>query len=306
MRKTKNILSALAVMLLFAGMAPSCKSGGSKTEGSGEQVELKLNFKPGDKYLYSTQVSQKINSMGMTGMDQSMLMEMVYELTGADGNNKMLTVTYSHIQMKNTTPMGVMEYNSKEGSKKDAGMGFMDSLIGKSFSLSIAPNGDIVKVEGLDNLVKSITGMDKSVKAEVENQFSDTAIKLMMQNSFDIYPGKPVKVGDTWSKKSIMGFSGFNIAVENSYALKSVSGGKATISVTSVMTLPKSDMGETSGAPMKMEMDGKQEGTMDIDIATGQIISGKTQQTITGKLSAAGQVMPMDIKGDITISSKKL
>ena len=90
-----------------------------------------------------------------------------------------------------------------------------------------------------------------------------------------------------------------------SVAVKAVNGGKATIAVTSVMTLPATDMGAQAGIPMKMEMKGTQDGTMDVDVASGQIISGKTTQVINGKMTASGQEMPMDIKGDIVITSKK-
>lgn len=304
MIKLRNSVLALIILVSFGTFVSSCKSG-PDGKGTGDAVTLKLNFKPGDKYLYSTQVNQKINSMGMS-MDQSMTMDMVYEDAGADGDNKKLAITYDHIAMKNTTPMGVMDYDSKKPSATGSGMSFMDSLIGKSFSLSVAPNGDIVSVDGLGNLVKSLTATDAETKAEIDNQFSDTAIKLMMQNSFDLYPGKPVKVGETWGKKSKMGFSGINVEVENTYTLKSVNDGKATVSVKSVMNLEPTDMGAQAGIPMKMEMKGSQDGTMEVDIATGQIISGKTSQVINGKMSASGQDMPMDIKGDIIISSKKI
>ena len=306
MQRISNFIPVLLIVLSFGIFQTSCKSGTDSNTGSGDAVTLKLNFKPGDKYLYSTQVNQKINSMGMD-MDQNMLMEMVYEAASDEGDNKKLTITYEHVMMKNNTPMGTMEYDSKTPGKGEAAMSFMDSLIGKSFSLTVAPNGDIVKVEGLNDLITSMAGTgDDATKAEINNQFSDTAIKLMMQNSFDLYPGKAVKVGETWGKKSQMGFSGINVEVENTYTLKSVANGKATVAITSVMNLPSTDMGGQAGIPMKIEMKGKQEGTMDVDVASGQIVSGKTSQTINGKMTANGQDMPMNIKGDIIISSKKM
>ncbi len=125
-----------------------------------------------------------------------------------------------------------------------------------------------------------------------------------MQNSFDMYPGKVVKVGESWNKHTTMGVSGFNINMENTYTLKSITAGKATVGVVSEMKLPATDMNQ-GGMHMKMEMTGKQDGTMEIDVATGQIISGKTHQVINGKINVGGQEMPMDMAGDILISSKK-
>lgn len=301
MKKTRvmlaSLFTAIAVLIL------SC--GGGKTGGSdSSSADLKLNFKPGDKYLYTTKVNQMINTMGMTGMEQVITMEMIYEVMASEGENKKLSITYDHIQMKNTTPMGTTDYDSRGAKKGDGMFSIMDSLIGKSFNLIIAPDGNIVKVENLGNLMSSITG-DAAAKAELQKQFSDTAIKQMMQNSFDIYPGKPVKVGETWTKNSSMGVSGFSINMDNTYTLKSITDGKATVSVSSVMKLPVTEMNQ-GGMQMKMEMTGKQEGNMEVDITSGQILSGKTHQTINGKINVGGQEMPMDINGDVTISSKKI
>lgn len=288
-------------------MLPSCKSGTEKeSTGSGEAVTIKLDFKPGDKFLYSTSIDQKISYTESMSMDQSMLMEMIYAYSGEDAGNKKLSITYDHIMISMNSPMGKMSFDSKDPQKSEGGMGIMDSLIGKSFSISVAPNGDIVKVEGLSDLISSLSkSSDQNTRNEISGQFSDTAVKLMMQNSFDIYPGKAVKVGETWSKKSQMGLSGVHIDVENTYTLKSVEGNKATVSVTSLMNLPKTDMGAAASG-MQMEMKGKQEGTMDVDIITGQILSGKTSQDIKGTMTGMGQQMPMNIKGNIVISSKKL
>lgn len=304
-----NILRKVAPLLFICSLAfilPSCKSGSDKGAGSGDGIELKLNFKPGDKYMYSTQVNQKVSSFGVNA-DQTLLMEMIYAYAGEEGANKKLDIIYDHVMIKILSPMGQTTYDSKGTEKKDGSLAFMDSLIGKSFSISIAPNGDITKVEGLGNVIGSIAqNADAGTKEALNSQFSDTAIRLMMQNSFDLYPGKKVKVGEQWGKKTTMSFSGINVNVENTYTLKSVEGDRATVAVLSAMNLPKTDMGSAAGVPMQMEMSGKQEGTMEVEQSTGRIISGKTTQTINGKISAAGQELPMSINGDITINSKKI
>jgi hypothetical protein len=307
MNTFKKIAFLLIACVAIGIFVPSCKSGSEKeSTGTGEGVDLKLNFKPGDKFLYSTKIDQKISYTESMSMNQSMLMEMVYAYAGEDSGNKKLSITYDHIIMNMTSPMGNTTFDSRSPKNGESDMNMMSNLIGKSFSISVAPNGDIVKVEGLGDLINSLTdSVDKTANTEVASQFSDTAVKLMMQNSFDIYPGKTVKVGETWSKKSQMGFSGIKVNVENTYTLKSVTGNKATIAVTSVMILPKTNMGASAGG-MEMEMNGKQDGTMDVDISSGQIISGKTTQDIKGTMTGMGQKMPMNIKGDITISSKRL
>jgi len=300
LRKTASY--ALAILLAFA-LLPSCKSGTDNGSGAtGDPVELKLNFRPGDKYLYSTEVKQKINMMGMS-MDQNMTMEMIYSASGEEGGNKKLDITYDRIMLSMMSIGGKIDYDSRNPSGGDSSLAFVNSLVGKSFSISVAPNGDIVKVDGLSDLIGSFAAADPQTRAAMESQFSDTAVRLMMQNSFDMYPGKAVKVGESWSKKSSMSFSGISVNVENTYTLKSVADGKATVGLVSVMDLPKMNMTDQAG--MTMEMKGKQEGSMEIELATGRIISGKTTQSINGKLGAGDKEMPMDINGDIVISSSR-
>jgi hypothetical protein len=302
MKTFKKIAFLLLACVATGIFASSCKSGSEKgSSGSGE-ADLKLNFKPGDKFLYSTKIDQKI-SLTQMSMDQSMLMEMVYAYTGEDSGNKKLTITYDHIVMNMTSPMGSMVYDSKNPKNNEKEMGAaLDNLIGKSFSISVAPDGKIVKTEGLEDLIKSQSN-SLGASNEITGQFSDTVVKQMMQTSFDIFPGKVVKVGESWSKKSQMGFSGMSVNVENTYVLKSVEGNKATIAMTSEMNLPKSDK-DTAAA--LVQMTGKQEGTIDIDISSGQIISGKTTQDIKGTMNVMNQQIPMNIKGNIVISSKRL
>lgn len=301
MRLSKTFIFLSGFLFTAVLFLASCSSSDEKKDGQ-ELVNLQLNFKPGDKYLYTTEVKQNIESFGMQ-MQQSMLMEMVYEVKGTEGENKKLDITYDRVVMK----MGGTEYDSKVTSNNNADMGFIQNLIGKSFSLTLSPAGNITKVEGLENLIQSVAGTDQATRAEMEGQFSDTAVRLMMQNSFDLYPGKQVKKGESWTKKSQMSFSGINVNVENTYTLDSVIADKAYIRVVSVMNLPPTNMDSQGGVgAMNIEMNGNQNGTLEVGVQTGQILSGTTKQSIQGKVKVSGQEMPLSIQGDISISSKKI
>ncbi len=292
----------LYYFLLLAAVVGTFSCSSPKEAEEGGPISLSLNFKPGEKYLYTTEVQQNINSFGMQ-MQQSMQMEMVYELKEVDGHHKKLEITYDHISMK----MGNSEYDSRKSTASDSEMNFVRNMIGKSFSITIAPDGDIIDIEGLDDLIQSLVGSNSISRAEIESQFSDTAIRLMMQNSFDLYPGKEVTKGEQWVKKSQMAFSGITVNVENTYTLDSVKSGKAYIGVSSVMSLPLTRMEVQQGAmAMDIEMNGNQVGSLEVDVETGQVISGKTKQDINGNVKISGQDMPLKIDGDILISSKKI
>lgn len=291
MHKNKFFLLACSLVLACTSLL-SCTSGNKSDSG---QINIALNFKEGEQYLYTTEVKQHINSAGM-GTEQSMLMEMIYEVAGTENNNKKLRITYDRVKMS----VGNVAFDSRDSSSQtDPDLGMVHTLIGKSFELYLAPDGEIVRVEGLEPF--AALGAPGA-----ENPFSDTAVRLMMQNSFDLYPGKPVAVGEQWVKKSQMGFSGIKVNVENTYTLKAVKDNEAEIIVKSVMNLPAMDMALAPGQNMKVEMQGTQDGTIEMDINSGRIIHSKTTQVIKGKMSMGGGELPMDISGDITIDSRKL
>lgn len=303
MKPFKN-LACLSLLLMYVLLLGACKSGDGGAGASGE-VKLQLNFKPGDKYLYTTDMHQVISYQNMANLEQDMLMGMLYEMKAAEGDNKKLSITYDHIKMKTVSPMGNMVYDSKnDTANASSALSFMGNLIGKSFDVLIAPDGRIVSVQGLDSMIMALSDVAGAQQVDIKNQFSDSSIMMMMQNSFDMYPGKPVKTGDTWTKNTSMNFSGFTISVESKYFLQSVKGDVATLKATSTMSLPVTKTAE-QGIAMEMELKGTQDAIMEISISSGQIVKATTNQDIKGKIKAAGQEMPMDIKGTIKVSSVK-
>jgi hypothetical protein len=300
MNNLKKIAVVILISIGFGMFGASCNSGAGNV-ASNEPIELKLNFKPGDKYLYSTQLDQKIESV--MSMDQTMAMDMIFSYAGDSAGSKKLSITYDHVSVNMNSPMGQMNYDSKKPGNSD-GMSGMGDIIGKTFSVWVTSDGSIQSIEGLSELLNSPS---KSGKPEMTSPLNDTVIKTMMQGAFNIYPTNKVKIGDTWIKKTQVNANSVNLNVENTYTLKSVEGGKAILGLSATMNLPKSNMGP-EGAGVQMEMNGTQEGTLDIDIATGQMLSGKIKQDIKGTITmeSMGQPIPLNIKGTITTTSKKL
>jgi hypothetical protein len=305
MKKARYILLSLFTIVSIATSLFSCKSGAGS---DGKPVDLKMNFKDGDKYLYTTKISQNIGLMQGLSMDQNMTVEMIYTGKGEASGNKTLDITYDHIAMEMKSPMGGMQYDSKNPNSDNTAMGLniMDSIIGKSFEITLGPDGHILTINGLDKIIQSFNlGDDAKAQMSIKNQLSDTAIRMMMQNSFDMYPGHAVKVGDTWNKKEQMTFSGINVNVDNTYTLVSVESGKANLSLSSILDLPKVNVGKDSESS-QVEMTGKQTGNLQVDIATGQVVSSQIHSDIKGKMNIQGAPQDINIKGTIIITSKKI
>jgi hypothetical protein len=133
--------------------------------------------------------------------------------------------------------------------------------------------------------------------------FNDSAIRSMMQQSFNIYPDKAITPGDTWEKKFTM-TSMINMEMDNKYKLVSVNNGVAHLEVNSTITGKPGN--NPAMAQMKIEMKGTQTGTMDVEVGTGLITDSKLKQNMKGKMSMMGMEIPMEISSDIHIAGKKL
>lgn len=288
----KYIFSALAAsLLLFSG----CKNMGT------EAVDLHFNLQPGTQYQYVIESKQTID-IEMMGTpiktNQDMMMAATYKVEAADGNNKKLTVNYDRITMKSATPGGEAEYDSQDPAKQDSLFSSIGRMINVPFSMVINPQGDIVSVAGVQQAVGQ--GMDSNMQAMMQSQFSDSNIRSMMQQSLNVYPDRPVKVGDEWQRSFSMAVGFMNMNINNTYKLLSVENGIAHIDIKAQITTKP---GGASG--LEMQLTGVQTGTMDIEVATGLIVDSKIKQQLSGQMNNSGIQVPMTSDADIHTTGKK-
>lgn len=292
----KKLISYLIVpALLFA----ACKGGGSATNSDGS-INLKFNFQKGSKYKYVVKNSQMIKEsiMGQSmEVNQDMDMTSSYEVSAAEGDNKKLTVTYDKIAMKQKNAMAGMDMNYDSDDKEHSNpmLSTLGDMLHKPFSMTVTDKGEVVAVDGFDKL------MPASGKAIM----SDSAIRDMMQQAFYIYPQKPVKPGDTWTNSYAMSLQVMKMKTENNFKLVSVNNGIAHVEMNStISTAPGT--GGPEMKDVKMELNGTQTGSMDIDINTGMLISSKLKQQITGNIETQGMKMPMSISTDVNVAGTKV
>lgn len=299
MKKSILPLTVLAALLLYA----SCKSG--------EPINLKLNLQPGSQYLYTTDMKMGMeqSAMGQTiKTQQDMTMESIFDVAAGSGEDRRITVTYDRIAMSMKNSMMSMNYDSKDPAKSDEKMAMMGAMLHKPFTMEVSNQGEIKKVEGLSAIINSIGDTTSTEGAQMRQQmaqtFSDTAIKNMMQQSLNIFPGHPVRLGDTWKKTYSMSVGPMNMTINNEFKLASVSGNTAHLDVNA-----KIRGGGAGSSPemknMSINLDGDQKGTMDVEIPSGLVTESKMKQTIKGDISMMGMKIPMKINSDIHLSASK-
>ena len=311
--KTKflSLLTAFSLSILLWG-CPGSKSGS-------DAVDLKFNLEKGKTYVYNmkTHFDMTMDMMGKkmnTGGDADFGFSMKVDDVDAQGN-RMLSSTYDAIRFK-VNAMGMdMGYDSKnvgDTTKENMMSGMFrkifSGMLGKTFKMTMSPAGDVSKIEGLKEMVQSMEdhmnvpeAMREQMKKQMEQSFNDEQIKQSFQQGFGFYPGKPVKVGDSWTKNMNRNMNSMSMNMDTKYTVKEIQDNAVVLDIAGTIS---SLVGKDSSSAMKgMDMKGDMKGTMEIERTTG--LSKKGTMDMTMKITAPGMVQPMDMKSTITIEGKQ-
>ncbi|OJW80953.1 MAG: hypothetical protein BGO69_19925 [Bacteroidetes bacterium 46-16] len=288
-----GISSLIAISML---LACGDNNGGSGTNSDGS-ISLKFNFQKGTKYKYIVKNRQSITQEMMgkhITVDQDMDMESTYEVTGAEGSNKKLTVTYDRIAMKSNNSFKNMAYDSDDTAHSAPELRSLGDMVHRAFSMTVNEKGQIVQLDGFRELMP---GSDDA-------PISDSSLRSMMQQAFYIYPDKPVKPGDTWNNSYSTSLGFMDLNTDNTYKLVSVKDGIAHIEMSSKITSHPANTGEAK--EIKMDLNGVQTGGLDVDVASGLLIGSVLSQQIKGTFDFRDTKAPVEVTSDINVSGTKM
>lgn len=308
----RRILSAtiwfLAIGTAFAGNPKTeYKHGDDQTT-----VNLRLNFKQGDKYLFSSAVkqttSQEIMGQKMEST-QDMITDYIYDVESVQSDVTRIKVTFDALSTTvNTGFPGAspLTYDSRNPEQGSAELKTLSNLVGKSFYIDINKGGEVTNVEGLADVISSVGGEQSQLLSQL---FDDGAMTNSLNAITHIYPDKSVKIGESWNKST----SGPIASVMHSeadftYLLDRVEGDLATVSISGQQKISTSPDGGANPLLQGAEfnLNGTQTGSAEIEMKSGLIVTNRQQQEISGTVSAQGFEIPMRLTIDTTITGKKL
>lgn len=288
--------------LVFVLLTASCQRG--------EPVDLKMALQPGSQYAYTSdmKLTMDVSAMGMDmKTEQTRLMESTYEVSAGAGDDRHIKISYDRIAMSLNGPNMHMNYDSQDPAKSNKEMAMMGDMLHKPFMLEVNKEGQIKKILGLSDMLKDsddTSAEAKSMRQQIANTFDDTTIRNIVQQSLDIFPGHPVRPGDTWHKTYTTAVGPVSMRIDNEFKLKSVSGNIAHLTVAAKITGGgKSPSAEMQN--MSMDIKGDQKGTMDVEVATGLVTESQMTQTIKGDMGMSGMKVPISINSEIHLTGKK-
>lgn len=291
--KLKKLLAPLLLILVLA----ACKTS--------DKLALKLNYEKGKKYYYTSTTEQTTDQ---TFMGQSItnstktVTGYIYEITdiNADGNY-LVKITYDKVETDRKTPT--------KSPLPD------DFLKGFSFDMVVTPKGKVKEIHGMDKIMdKAMAAVMpdsakdattdaamKPVMDMIKTQYNDKNMGSMMEQMTNYFPDGDVEVGDTWENSASVNMF-VSMKINSTYKVTDVNGNVAKLDVDSKITT-----GDGPGIMgMKMEIDGTQKGTMEIDTKSGLVVKSVTKQELDGKINMMGMSMPMKIKSTITVEAKEI
>ncbi len=259
-------------------------------------ANFQFNLQKGKAYEYSMDFDMKQEMPGQN-ISTNMKSDYVMEVIEDDGNIKTLKTTYERFAMNVAMPNRTISADSDSTDTAATGdmtdpsqlmSAMFGALKGKSFNLKVDREGKVTDVTGVEQIADAMVNSMK-VKEEMRpmirqaftQQFNEQNIKEIFSQSFNIFPNKPVQVGDSWEKK-VAGTSTMPMDVTTTYTVKAIKGELVTLDA-------KSKMNFTGGA----DMNGSQTGTMVVNAKTGLIVNSDFEQTLSGQ-------MKMTTRGKIT------
>src|SRR5262249_43494309 len=72
------------------------------------------------------------------------------------------------------------------------------------FKIVLSPEMKVLRVEGRDEFVKRLIAANEQLKPLLSQILTDEALKQMADPAFSVLPGRPVKKGDTWERKTTL------------------------------------------------------------------------------------------------------
>jgi hypothetical protein len=287
--------SAGALLVLSVVLVAACDT------AYGEPVELRWQLEAGETRLYrQVQTSRTATPMGEMVQTQTVLFREHVAAVGDDGVAR-VRVTYESMHVVQDGPMGRQEFDSREPAAGDPGLALLGVLTGRSFEMRLAPDGSVLDVSGLDDMMEDVLAaaladappeVADQIRRTLEAMFSDESMKSMMQQGKQILPTAELAPGSEWSHEVVVTLPFGTATHANTYTLRRVTqeGGRrvARIQVDGTVGAMQPDPHHPLFATIEF-LGGTTTGELYFDVERGVVIRSSVSTTLS--VRAMGEEM---------------
>lgn len=270
----------------------------------------------------TTKTNQNIKVQGLdVGQNQEQTFYFKFVPQKQEGDKWVVQQTIEGVKMKIDIAGNPVSYDSTNeaaaAGSNTALTEFFKSLKGSQFTLILAKDMTVEKVEGREEFVKKLIQTNKQLEQLLNKILGEEAMKQMADPTFGVIPKEAKKVGDKWDRKVKLSLGPLG-SYENTYTFtyKKQTGDVAEIDVAVALaySLPTADpMGDALPFKIKKgeikqvtEGGAKNGGTITFDTKNGRITASDISVKMTGTLTLdiAGTTTDVSLTQDQTTTVK--
>jgi hypothetical protein len=293
-------VARLCLLVIVVATVSMGMAGGAAAQA----VTLAWQYRPGETLEYLQTVSSRsVTPMGDMEQKQSIRMSQEVLRVAPDGTAD-LRMTYTALRLETDGPMGRQEYDSERGDQPaDAGMRMMARMVGTSFEATIASDGSVLSVAGLDEVVDRMVeamaedspGAEAETRAMLDQMFGEDRFMAQLQQGVHALPSTPLEPGAEWSTDLELYLPFGVVRSDYTYRLEEVAsrdGSRvAVISITG--TMGPFELEEDSPMAGVMELSGGAvTGAVEFDVDRGLLV--RTTATTVMELSTMGMTLQVE------------
>lgn len=276
---------------------------------SGDKVELRWKFEK-DKKIFQEMTTKTTQTMKVMGMEVNQVQEQTFyfswELKDEDKDkNITLVQRIDGVKLSIEIAGNPIKFDSANpGSVNTSLAEFFKQLVGTEFKLTLDKDMKVIKVEGREEFLRKLGQANQTMEPMLKRVLNEESLKQMADPMFGVLPGRPVSVGETWSRDSRLNLGPIGSYKNNfKYTLDKVVKDIAEISVVSKLTYePPTESGE--GLPFRIKsakLEGKDStGKIYFDLKAGRLDKQEITVKLEGELviEIAGQETKVELKQD--------
>ena len=304
--KIKLLLGLSTLALAFAPMA--------------KKVDLQFRLEKGKTYtqttLMHTETKQSIQGTEQI-IQQTAHAETSMELKNEGSGSNTYTLWYENISMSIDQGGMKQEFSSDTTSldNVDPMSQIFAAMTKRKFDADIDLKGNIKEVKGLEEIITDATSpmgeQASMINEQISAGFGDSGLAKNLGMFTAIMPEGTVKEGSTWTNEQFTA-SGLPLILRNTFTLKSITDGMATIEVKAVISVdPANSTQELQGMKASYFLEGNRTGTMQMEVKTGFVTSANIDDEIVGSINLEsspqmpeGMTIPIEMNSNTKLSSK--
>ncbi|SHN46131.1 DUF6263 family protein [Chitinophaga sp. CF418] len=269
--------------LLFLGLSLTYTAF-SQTQA---KKNLKLTFTPGEEFDYKSSMIIDVTQAKQPMIRQELAYTLLWKVIGKDATGKtMIRAAYTSLRQKkeDRSKQETTGYDSDmpdqfiktSNGEKEQFLNlhyrqFNDALIGQAFTIYFDESNAGIKVTGVDTITDNALDKVQIDDAEYKEGFrqgvksmsNNEEIQKQLEAAFDYLPGKPVGIGDGWTKNKPLEMATLKLG----YVVKSIQPDSMAVLLISSPVI-------NNDYQMSVGM----QGNLTIDAKTGLLIHSATRQ----------------------------